>query len=56
MTFTIETLHEIAKAEGLAHARFCAEQAATQIGRDEMADVFAELARMERAAEIADAA
>jgi hypothetical protein len=49
MTFTVETLHEIADAEGLAHARFCVEQAATQIGRDAMADVFAELARMERA-------
>ena len=47
MAFTIDDLHEIAAESGLAHARFCLEQSATQEGREALAKVFAELAGME---------
>lgn len=48
--WTIETLHEIAATHGLRHARFCLEQDATQVGRDTLAELFAEMDRLDFAA------
>jgi hypothetical protein len=46
---TIAELKEIAASSGIAHARFCLEQEATQVGSDTLKDVFEALNEMEDA-------
>ncbi len=46
---TIKSLREVAESNGVAYARFVAEQEATQRGRANMQPVFDELERLERA-------
>jgi hypothetical protein len=45
---TVAELKEIAASSGIAHARFCLEQEATQVGEDALDDVFAALIKMEQ--------
>jgi hypothetical protein len=46
---TIEELTEIGAHSGLAHARFCLEQEATQVGRDNLKPLFELLEQWEAA-------
>jgi hypothetical protein len=46
MNMTVEDVRQIAAESGLAHAEFCVEQEATQIGREAAEPLFAELARL----------
>jgi hypothetical protein len=45
---TIAELKEISASSGIAHARFCLEQEASQVGREALDDVFAALCEMEQ--------
>jgi hypothetical protein len=47
---TLELLRQIATESGLRHARVCLEDEATQVGREPLAALFAELDRWENAA------